>query len=58
VRVVPLPYPPLEVEVTTPRLTLRAATDDLLEALFPVVREGIVRDDESPFDDPISHYEQ
>jgi RimJ/RimL family protein N-acetyltransferase len=57
VRIVPLPYPPLQVEVTTPRLTLRAATDDLLEILLPVVRDGIVRDDEMPFDDPISHYE-
>jgi hypothetical protein len=57
VRVVPLPYPPLQVEVTTPRLRLRSATDDLLEGLLPVVREGIVRADEMPFDDPISHYE-
>ena len=53
----PLPYPPLDVEVTTPRLTLRAATDDRLERLLPIVREGIVGDDELPFDDPISHYE-
>jgi len=57
VRVVPLPYPPLHVEVRTPRLTLRGATDDLLEELFPVVRRGVVREDEVPFDDPISHYE-
>jgi len=58
VRLVPLPYPPLHVEVTTPRLRLRGATDELLEELVPVVRDGIVGDDESPFDDPISHYEQ
>jgi RimJ/RimL family protein N-acetyltransferase len=36
---------------------LRGATDDLLERLIPLVAEGIVRDDEMPFDDPISHYE-
>jgi RimJ/RimL family protein N-acetyltransferase len=54
---VPLPYPPLHVEVTTPRLRLRGATDDLLAQLMPIVQEGIVRDDEVPFDDPISHYE-
>lgn len=53
----PLPYPPLHVEVRTPRLRLRGATDELLEQLFPAVRDGIVRDDEVPFDDPISHYE-
>jgi RimJ/RimL family protein N-acetyltransferase len=53
---VSLPYPPLHVEVRTPRLRLRGATDELLEALVPIVREGIVRDDEMPFDDPMSHY--
>jgi RimJ/RimL family protein N-acetyltransferase len=37
---------------------LRGATDELLEELVPIVREGIVREDEMPFDDPISHYEQ
>ncbi len=58
VRVVPLPYPPLHVEVTTPWLRLRGATDELLEELVPIVRGGIVGDDEMPFDDPISHYEQ
>ena len=56
--VVPLPYPPLHVEVTTPRLRLRGATDERLEELIPIVRDGIVRDDEAPFDDPISYYEQ
>ena len=54
----PLPYPPLHLEVTTPQLRLRGATDDLLEQLIPVVRAGVVRDDEVPFDDPISHYEE
>jgi RimJ/RimL family protein N-acetyltransferase len=55
---VALPYPPLLVEVSTPRLRLRGATDELLERLVPVVRAGIVGDGELPFDDPISHYEE
>jgi len=55
---VSLPYPPLDVVVATPRLKLRGATDEALEELVPVVREGIVRADELPFDDPISHYEE
>ena len=54
----PLPYPPLSVEVTTSRLALRGATDERLEQLLPVVRDGVVRDRELPFDDPISHYEE
>ena len=54
---VPLSYPPLHLEVTTPRLTLRAATDELLERLLPVVRAGVVRADEAPFDDPMSLYD-
>jgi RimJ/RimL family protein N-acetyltransferase len=53
---VSLPYPPLHVEISTPRLRLRSATDDLLEGLIPIVREGVVRD-ELPFDDPMSLYE-
>jgi RimJ/RimL family protein N-acetyltransferase len=57
VHYVALPYPPFHVEVTTPRLKLRGATDDLLERLIPIVREGVVQGDEVPFDDPISHYE-
>src|SRR4051794_22695790 len=52
-----LPYPPLELEVTTPRLRLLGATDDRLERLVPVVHDGVVEGDELPFDDPISHYE-
>ena len=52
-----LPFPPLHVEVTTPRLALRGATDDLLAELVPVVRAGVVGDDDSPFDDPMSLYE-
>ena len=52
-----LPYPPLLLEVTTPRLRLRGATDDLLAGLLPVVRAGVVSTDEVPFDDPMSLYE-
>src|SRR2546423_14419925 len=51
-------YPPLNLAVRTPRLALAAATDDLLERLVPVVRAGVVTDDEpAPFDDPMSLYE-
>jgi RimJ/RimL family protein N-acetyltransferase len=54
---VALPYPPFDLSVTTPRLRLLGATDERLEPLVPVVRDGIVRDDEVPFDDPMSFYE-
>jgi RimJ/RimL family protein N-acetyltransferase len=49
-------YPPLNVEVRTPRLTLAGATDDLLEGLVPTVRAGIADVEPWPFDDPISFY--
>ncbi|MCA2211798.1 GNAT family N-acetyltransferase [Jidongwangia harbinensis] len=53
----PSTYPPLNLAVRTPRLTLAAATDDLLERLVPVVRAGVVTDGEpAPFDDPMSLY--
>jgi RimJ/RimL family protein N-acetyltransferase len=51
-------YPPLDLLIRTPMLELRGATDELLEALVPAVRAGIV--DPAlplPFDDPVSHYE-
>jgi RimJ/RimL family protein N-acetyltransferase len=55
---VPSTYPPLNLAVRTPRLTLAAATDDLLERLVPVVRAGVVTDGEpAPFDDPMTLYE-
>jgi len=54
---VALPYPPFQVEVTTPRLRLLGATDERLEQLIPVVRDGVVGSDELPFDDPMSFYE-
>ncbi|MFC7739903.1 hypothetical protein ACFQXA_01460 [Nocardiopsis composta] len=34
------PYPPLNVQAHTPRLSLLGATDELLERLVPVVRKG------------------
>ena len=53
----PHAYPLLDVEVRTPRLTLAGATDDLLERLVPVIREGVVSAGHMPFDDPMSLYE-
>ncbi len=50
-------YPLLNVEVTTPKLTLVGASDDLLERLVPVVRGGVVSQQQMPFDDPMSLYE-
>lgn len=50
------PYPPLNVEVHTPVLSLLGATDALLERLVPVVRKGVVTDPPWPFDDPMSLY--
>jgi RimJ/RimL family protein N-acetyltransferase len=53
----PSSYPPLNVQVHTPRLSLLGATDELLERLVPVVRKGVVREAPWPFDDPMSLYE-
>ena len=50
-------YPPFGVQVRTPRLELRAATDDLLEQLAPLVREGKAAAEPPPYDDPMSLYE-
>jgi RimJ/RimL family protein N-acetyltransferase len=52
------PYAPLNVTVGTPRLELRGASDDLLEALVPLVRAGQADADPPPFDDPISLYDK
>lgn len=49
-------YPPLNVQVHTPRLSLLGATDELLERLVPVVRKGVVTTPPWPFDDPMSLY--
>src|SRR5918998_3649201 len=51
------PYPPLNLEVRTPRLALVGATDQLLEQLIPMVRAGIVDSESLPFDDPMSLYD-
>jgi len=50
-------YPPLNLEVRTPRLVLAGATDELLERLIPVVRAGVVSSGPLPFDDPMSFYQ-
>jgi len=50
------PYPPLNVQVHTPLLSLLGATDELLEQLLPVVRKGVVTAPPWPFDDPMSLY--
>lgn len=50
-------YPPLDLKVITPRLTLHGATDERLAELLPVVREGVVGPPPYPFDDPMSLYE-
>lgn len=50
-------YPPLNVQVHTPRLSLLGATDELLERLVPTVRKGIATAPPWPFDDPMSLYE-
>jgi RimJ/RimL family protein N-acetyltransferase len=49
-------YPPLNLQVHTPRLLLLGATDELLEQLVPVVRQGVVTAEPWPFDDPMSLY--
>lgn len=50
-------YPPLNVEIRTPRLTLAGASDELLERLVPLVRAGIADVEPWPFDDPIAFYD-
>ena len=50
-------YAPLNVTVTTPRIELRGATDDLLEELARLVRAGQTEATPPPYDDPISLYE-
>jgi RimJ/RimL family protein N-acetyltransferase len=49
-------YPPLNVQVHTPRLSLLGATDELLERLVPTVRKGVATGPPWPFDDPMSLY--
>lgn len=49
-------YPPFNVQVHTPRLSLLGATDALLERLVPIVRAGVATSEPWPFDDPMSLY--
>jgi RimJ/RimL family protein N-acetyltransferase len=51
------PYPPLNVEVRTPRLALVGATDERLGQLIPMVRAGVADSDPPAFNDPVSLYE-
>jgi RimJ/RimL family protein N-acetyltransferase len=50
-------YPLLDVRVSTPRLELRAATDQLLDELAELVRAGKTHAEPAPYDDPMSFYE-
>ena len=50
-------YAAFDVHVTTARLELRAATDELLEGLAPLVAAGKAAAHPPPYDDPISLYE-
>lgn len=50
-------YPPLNVRITTPRLALVGAADEVLEQLAPLVRAGKATSDPPPWDDPSSFYE-
>ena len=50
-------YPLLGVRVSTPRLELRGATDELLDELAPTVRAGKTHAEPAPYDDPMSFYE-
>jgi RimJ/RimL family protein N-acetyltransferase len=49
-------YPPLNMRVRMPGLSLLGATDELLERLVPTVRKGVVAQAPWPFDDPMSLY--
>lgn len=51
-------YPLLDVRISTPRLELRAATDELLDELADTVRVGKTHADPPPYDDPMSFYEK
>lgn len=50
-------YAPLNVVISTPRLQLRAASDERLEALAPLVAAGKATADPPPWDDPSAFYE-
>ncbi|MEM9513989.1 MAG: GNAT family protein [Actinomycetota bacterium] len=50
-------YAPLNVEVITPTIELRGATDERIEALAPLVAAGGATADPAPWDDPSPFYE-
>ncbi len=50
-------YAPLNVEVSTPLIELRGATDEHIEALAPLVAAGKATADPAPWDDPSAFYE-
>jgi hypothetical protein len=50
-------YSPLNVAISTPRLELRAASDERLEDLAPLVAAGKATADPPPWDDPSAFYE-
>lgn len=50
-------YPLLGAWVSTPKLELRGATDELLDQLAPLVRDGKTHGNPAPYDDPMSFYE-
>ncbi len=51
-------YPLFDLAVRTPKLELRAATDELLEQIVPFVAAGIFDPGQPPpFDDPMSLYD-
>lgn len=50
-------YAPLQIRVSTPRLELVGADDEMLAALAPLVRDGKVFAEPAPYDDPMSFYE-
>jgi RimJ/RimL family protein N-acetyltransferase len=49
-------YPPLNVQVHTPRLSLLGARDELLDQLIPIIRRGVATEPPWPFDDPFTLY--
>jgi len=51
------PYPLFNLRVVTPKLELRAATDEMLERLVPAIRAGEATADPPPWDDPSAFYE-
>lgn len=54
----PSSYPPLNVQVHAPTLSLLGASDALLERLVPIVRKGVATEPPWPFDDPMSLYKE